>query len=463
MESKKDIGKFFRENLDQLDANPKTLVWDGIERKLKEKKKKRRFLWFFIISFFVVSVFSYTLLYTYLIPATNSENNKITIPSNEEPNRKESVKTNLKVEPSISIQPNDDLINSTTTAHDNTPKKSKPTNYKERKANKIQIGSITKKRKSEYLAFGSKKSNQKKIKKNKNTPQEGNLNSSSIKESLTLNEANEAIVESQKGEASTTNESKTMPVDTITKKKNLKVKKEKALTQTKKDSTIELPGEKSYDLIIAPYYSFTYAGKIGEGNSLSSNYNITNEGGKISPNFGLLLRWMGTERLGIQTGVGKLQSNRFTEVEKNSSLFAANSNLELDLPLAFYESAFQNDDEVKFYQEYAYIEVPLEAYYIVSNKKIGWAGSFGVSFFILDKNEIFLESDTVEKFRIGSAKNALPFTYTLNAKFNLFYNLSEKIQLDFYPEFQFQLMSHKDASNFNPYYLSLKAGISYKL
>ncbi len=48
MESKKNIGKLFRDNLDQMDFSPSEKVWDRIEIGLEKKKKKRRFLfWLF--------------------------------------------------------------------------------------------------------------------------------------------------------------------------------------------------------------------------------------------------------------------------------------------------------------------------------------------------------------------------------------------------------------------------------
>lgn len=49
MDNNNEIGKFFKENLNQLDFTPSELVWDKIETDLKKKNKKRRFFfWWFL-------------------------------------------------------------------------------------------------------------------------------------------------------------------------------------------------------------------------------------------------------------------------------------------------------------------------------------------------------------------------------------------------------------------------------
>jgi hypothetical protein len=216
-------------------------------------------------------------------------------------------------------------------------------------------------------------------------------------------------------------------------------------------------------VIIAPYYGFVSLGNFGKGNTLSNNYSILDQGSKTTTSFGILVRWMGTERLGIQTGIGLINSNHFTKISKSDTHFINTRTIDLNTSVETINSLFVNENQVQFTEENSFIEVPIEAYYIISNKKFGLATSFGISLFILNKNEIYLESDFVTKFKIGNSKNVAQQSFSANAKLNLFYKLSKRVQFDLYPELQYQIMSYKDTSNYFPYYLSLKAGISYKL
>lgn len=477
MESKKDIGKFFRENLDQLDVAPSAMIWDGIEKELKEKKKKRPFfIWFFIAAFIGGSLCTYTILHFESAPNFNSTDEKNLNPSETSPNSNTTTTTDYNINNQKSSKETiDSSIGSTseeTESVTNTNSKNKTsqsassttvTSEKNLQGMDKNLKSKNRINKKQNIAFDSKKAKQK---QNPNSRKvlSNSLNQLASVENSSQNDTEKKVLDSEKTNLQSITEKTPNPtaIDSLQKKNNALTEKEKSLNETKKDSVSELK-EKEYNIIIAPYYGYSYAGKFGGGNSLSTQYNVLDEGGKPSQNFGVLVRWMGTEKIGIQTGIGMVQSNRFSEVEKNNNFFNINSNIELDNPLETYSAALQNDQKVKFYEENSYIEVPIEVYYVLSNKKFGVASSFGVSLFLLNKNDVYLESENLSKFKIGTSKNSAAQSFVINTKLNLFYNLSKRIQLDVYPEFQFQIMSHKNVSSFYPYYLSLKAGISYKL
>ncbi|HLP65666.1 hypothetical protein [Flavobacterium sp.] len=478
MESKKDIGKFFRENLDQLDVAPSAMVWDGIEEELKEKKKKRPFfIWFFIAAFIGGSLCTYTILHLDSVPNFNSTDDKNSSPQETIKNSNDITTTDYNsnkqknpkntIDSSIGSTSNK-IESATNTNSKNTASSSaaSTTVTSEKNSERIHKNSKSKNRtnKNQNIAFNSKKTKQKQNLNSKTTSYHP-LNQLASVENSSEKNSEKNVLDTEKTNLQSITETKPNPtaIDSLQKKNNTLTEKEKSLNETKKDSVPELPKEKEYNIIIAPYYGYSYAGKFGGGNSLSTQYNVLDEGGKVAQNFGVVVRWMGTEKIGIQTGIGMVQTNRFTEVEKNDIFFSNNTNLELDNPLVNYSTALQNDQKVKFYEENSYIEVPIEVYYVLSNKKFGLASSFGVSLFLLNKNDVYLESENLSKFKIGTSKNSAAQSFVINTKLNLFYNLSKRIQLDVYPEFQFQIMSHKNVSSFYPYYLSLKAGISYKL
>ncbi len=73
MEVKKDIGKAFREKLDNLDRMPGDALWDAINKDL-DVKKKRQFplFWFFIGSLSLLAIIGTVYFITHLSPDNNA-------------------------------------------------------------------------------------------------------------------------------------------------------------------------------------------------------------------------------------------------------------------------------------------------------------------------------------------------------------------------------------------------------
>jgi len=457
MASKKDIGNFFKENLNELDIMPSNIVWESIEKDLIEKKKKKRvFLWFLFASFLGGALSTFIILN--FLPVDSMKNlekinNEVNsnLPSLDS---KDSFNDSSKSE-IVTI----DSINSRKDAEVKVNR-----NIEAAKAKKMQskkdILSKNKqsksKTKNQFLAATKTSEGRIKSDINSNTNQTEDLDNPSIdNEETNLNTLKSSVKKND-------NEFILKDLDSISKGK--KGKNEKTLKEAEKDSLSKaIQKDKHLEMIIAPYYGLSYSGKMGKNNSISNQYDILDEGGELNQNFGILFRWMVSENIGIQTGIGVLQSNRFLEVIKNDRFFNYNMNLDLINPLENYTNLLQHDDKVKFQIENSFIEIPLEAYYIWSNKQFGLATSFGFSVLFLNKNDVYLSSSDVEKFRIGSSLNASSQSFSANGKINLFYKLTNRVQLDIYPEFQYQIMSHKNISNIHPFYFSLKAGVSFHL
>lgn len=473
MENRKDIGSLLKERLTMLDRSPSASVWEGIEKDLNEKKKKRRFfIWLFMAAIIGSSFITFTYIH---FNSTNFNQENLGIPSktnsddavttNYNSNHKNNSKNNLNSSAdSNSIQNETKTVNNTNSKNATSSSDSIVIVSSEKNHSVISRNSTVKNKNSNKnsIVFNSKKAKQqKKLNSRKSSSDE--INNAFSNQNSLANNSERVAVEIESSHQSVTDKSlNPIIVDSAQIKRNTAPRKEKSLTETKKDSLPELQDDKNFNLTVAPYYGLTYTGKFGSGNSLSDQYIISNEGGRIAHNFGILVRWMGTEQFGIQTGVGMIQSNQFKEVEKNNSLFYNSHNLNTENPMQSYATQFSNDNTVTFYEEISYIEVPLEAHYIVSKNKFGMATSFGFSLLFLNKNDVYLESDSVTKFRIGSLNNLVQQSISVNAKLNLFYTISKKMQLDVYPEFQFQIKGYKNAPNLYPYYLSLKAGVSYK-
>lgn len=229
-----------------------------------------------------------------------------------------------------------------------------------------------------------------------------------------------------------------------------------------KDSTKTETAKSGYEITVAPYYGYNYTGNFGNGNFINDS-KTSKKTSEFNSSYGVLIRIMGSSKMGMQVGVGFINSVYSTDFTKESNSFINENDLSLSIPLADINELFPNQSKVTSRQETTFIEVPLEGYYILSDKKFGLATSFGISFLKLQKNGVFFESESTERMKIGKLENISPFSSSVNAKFHLFYKIAPKLYFDLYPSFQYQFMGYKGVSNYHPYFFSIKTGLSYKL
>ena len=482
MESKKDIGKLFRENLEQLDYTPSAKVWEQIELDLEKKKKKRRFFIWFFFATIITSSLLIGLGYTFSDgnPFTNKE-----VKENSVSNGKTS-KTNTAVVAEEGNNESSDSKKATEKTNSNTTEVDKQngenilnTNAKKSKTaskNNSKISNRNKSNSNSSVASTVGKNKRERKNKNSNSALSGN----SFKKGQTSSD--KSIAEVQKTSSKETslqsetpinnnttilNTEKSIRIDSLIAATNDKKKiekkniKEKDSLKIKDSLTEDKEKPKEYEIVVAPYYGMNYNGYFGDFNSISNN-TILEKKGDMRSAYGVLVRWMFGNKLGIQIGAGKINNRYFSTVEKNGNVFINTQNVDTDKPIAELNGIFASSTKVKFTYESSYIEVPLEAYYVLRDKKLGLATSFGISMLFGGKNSVFAESENVEKMKIGKLNTNSPTSATANAKLYLFYKITPSLQLDLYPTFQYQIIGNTD-SNYSSYFFSVRTGFSYKL
>lgn len=490
METKKDIGKTFKHHLKQMDFSPSAKVWEQIEKDLdKKERKKRLFIWYcfsgILLSlllggtYFVVNGnYSFTTINETIfrtnkldkkpIPKNVNENESFTNKSD-----KNSTNENKSIENNASNYKNVDRKSKITTQENiNNLKYINKKNALETTINKPSTlvskrQVVTKKRQNfNRKKWTSKKgsgteqqsvaTHRSKFTENSNDLLEENNIEKTLTTEYKLSELNNNL----KVDLTLQNQSDTLikVTDDIKKSKTIvNAVKETSLTK-KNEATTK---EKKAKIIIAPYYGLNYGGYFGNFNSLSNN-KIIDRSTEIHSTYGALFRWMLNNKFGMQTGIGKITSGYSTIIEKTGISFINSQNVSTKQPINELNAIFSNDTRVKFTLESTYIEVPLEAYIVLKDKKLGLATTFGLSILIEDNNSVFAESESVQKKRIGNLKTIAGTSATFNAKVNLFYKLTPSLQLDIYPTFQYQVLGNTDASYYSNFFLSLRTGLSYK-
>lgn len=296
--------------------------------------------------------------------------------------------------------------------------------------------------------------------KKKATPKKSVVNSKSLEVETNIPPTqNTATEPEKKEELIIKKDSIIIPI--VEKKPKVVAKKEIKKVQ----DSVPIVKEKKQSIIITPYYGPTYYSSLGKGNSVSGNYRNDPKKGLIKSTYGAYIRWMFSDRVGLRTGIGKTKLSYETSIQKKDTLFldTRNINLNPDLYQFGIEYQFRKDSEVILRQNLEYYEIPLEGYYDISNKKVGLATAFGISYLFLDKNSLTLRSNTVPEYTIGEASNLVDQSFTGNIKLIAYYKFTKSLSFDIMPSFQYQIIGFKeDVGAFKPYFLTLKAGLSYK-
>jgi hypothetical protein len=474
MESKKDIGKLFRDQLEQLDFSPSTKVWEQIERDLK--KKRRFIIWCFYGTLLLGSLLGgiiYTLSDGKLIlekkTVKNSVLNKIESPNSISKSPKNNYNNALS-----------EGISDNTTVEKNSIKnqiktdtflKSNYTNSKNKLERKTNI-------KTQYYVSNTIVRTKKKLIAKRSANSQANYFLNKLQKEPKTNSKSSKInaIESLSDSKNNPNTAETSSIEMIVKQtiiKSLIAESDEATKTSKKnikekdlapikDSVINTKAKtKDYEIIVAPYYGINYGNYFRHFDVLSNNTVLDNK--SVANNtYGILLRWIFDNKFGIQTGLGKINSSYVSTIEKTGETFINTQNVTTAIPINDLNKLFSNESKVKLTYENSFVEVPLEAYYVVRNKKFGIATSFGISMLFGNKNAVFAESKNIQKIKIGNTTTNLPISVTMNGKLNLFYKITPSLQFDLYPTLQYQIMGSTDSSNSSSYFISFRTGLSYK-
>lgn len=119
-----------------------------------------------------------------------------------------------------------------------------------------------------------------------------------------------------------------------------------------------------------------------------------------------------------------------------------------------------SDGEIQ--QNVGYIEIPVEAVYVISDKRLGVEFIGGISTLLLNNNEVFLESEGL-RTDLGSANSLNDVSFTTNIGLGLNYKMTEKLKLNMEPSLKYQLNAYdSSAGDFKPYFIGLYTGVTYR-
>jgi hypothetical protein len=488
MRDKKHIDRLFQEHFKDFEVAPPETVWNKIEDKLNQDKKKRRVIpvWWryagvaalFLLLLTIGGVF-FNNNTTEPLPikmvgneelqtrSTNASNdNKIAI--EQDPSETNNIEA-INTQSSNKISSNSENI----VAESTLSKTSTTTNKNESLLN----GASNKKTKAQNILINS----------NKNQTVASN---SEVKNDVSVSDKSKNLNEAVKNNTSQVSAEKAKTLINNASKDN------NGIAEVKKDKskenllTIEEALDKTKDEIaddktsnkwrIAPNAAPVYFNTLGEGSSIDPQFNTNSKTGELNMSYGVNASYAVNDKLKVRSGINKVNLGYNTNnvivyqsVGVSSSTrslknitSSASSNSSDNISIISGEnlnSGSFDPSNTSINQSFGYIEVPLEIEYTLINKKLGINVIGGFSSFFLSDNKIYSETESGSKTYLGQANNINNVSYSANFGFGFNYQVSKKIDLNVEPMFKYQINTFNNTSgDFNPYFIGVYTGFAIK-
>lgn len=505
MESKQEIGKFFRAQLDNIDKTPNDHLWLAIDQDLKQRKRKRLLFWLLPIAAVLGSSIFMVLKTNVEIPVHQIDKKENVVLET----KKDTLKPRLSDKELLQHQNNSRLVNtieqknskkagfSTTKKSSNVLKLVQESKRLVRSTTAFDEYEITKKYRYSIAKNQSKnkfvaKQKSKKIwaknkKKSDKTFQKKQVSKSKLKMATAQNNQvlvsnpevskldlvsniNTQNIDKQKFQPEIElNLPKSKPaLDTVsTNKKGLQTEIKKPVKTAKKEVKTKKTNDenlKKIYLYVTPFIGVTKMEPSQSVNPFSDQYSTISTAGNVTNNYGVYLRAMFFKKLGLRIGVGKQNVGYESTITRNqNSLFDfRNIDLQITTTEEMLNSNFVNENEITYLQKTGYYNFPAQIYFVLNDNKFGFSTAAGLDFMILGDNTLSVKSNLTPEFILGKAKHLekVSFAATLDLIFS--YKLTKDVNLELCPNLKYQFKGYNRTNNFEPLILTLQTGFSYK-
>ncbi|TDE04895.1 outer membrane beta-barrel protein [Flavobacterium hiemivividum] len=465
MKNKKNIDRLFQEKFKDFETEPNEQAWLNIKAALQEENKERKLLpiWFKYTGMAAALFFCFFALNT-IFKTSNEPKSPIILDSEiviTPPLRTDSIATK-----------------STNDAKESQPQKTAQialSDDEQIKGKKLPPASKKRKQKSKANAT---------VHKNKATAfqkeptfingttaqdqaitEESNPRNASSTASLSKKDNNEIILKDKKDSkiAESNIEAKQSGPNEL--EELLKAKEQVVVNKTKNKWEI-VPN-------IAAMYINTKASGSAIDPQLSTNNKTADNGFSV----GIGINYALSNKLALRSGINAFSVGYNTnDVAYAAGLnthslanvnYTSNESIEILNQASFngltlLEKDLQKTSTGSINQKMGYYEIPVELSYAILDKKFGINIIGGVSTLFLNQNEISLIAPQAN-VKLGEASNLNTIHFSTNFGLGFEYEFVKSFQINFEPMIKYQLNSYSnDSSNFNPIYIGLYSGISYR-
>ncbi len=405
MRDSKNIDRIFQENLKDYEVFPPNKSWNAIERNLSGKQQKRRIpFWVKLSSIAALLVLFFSIGTIYFMPQS-------------------SITKNLLQKKNTTPKRIIDTESSTNTTTASTVDPSKKTNSK-----------------------------------SKVIPLNANLSIDVL--SATSNEtisntsiAEETTVPEKKLNSLNHSNTKQIPFTGYTSK-----------TEPKKDIT-------ESKFTVATIFAPIYFNSFGSGSGVDEQFNNNETSGNSSYSYGVKFSYKLNKKFSLQSGVNLISLGHTTNnVYITPGVAVVGLSNVSNLPilgkenpdLAKAASNFSPENAASLNQVFGYIEIPVEIKYNITDGKIGVNIIGGVSTLLLNKDEVFVETNSFSQ-SLGSSNNLRDINFSGNFGVDVDYSIYKNLFINVTPMLKVQTNTFsKNSGDIQSYYLGVYTGLNYK-
>ena len=221
-----------------------------------------------------------------------------------------------------------------------------------------------------------------------------------------------------------------------------------------------------------------YYGEFG-GSGVDRQFSDNSKTGDVNLSYGVQVSYNVTPKLKLRTGVSTVDlsysTNGISFSTSGQGRSLSSVNFANDVETLVISDAGRQELLESFIgeptgvtgtgsleQRFNYIEIPMEAVYTISDKRIGLSLIGGISTLLLNDNQILLSSEEVTT-TLGTSNAVNDVSFSTNIGIGIDYKMTDKLQLNLEPSFKYQVNGfNSDVIDFNPYYLGVYTGVSYK-
>ncbi len=480
MKEKKNIDRLFQEKFKNFEAHPSDRVWAGITQNQKKDNRTIIPLWWKVggIAAGLVLLFG---LGTLLLPSNSTEVTPLV--------NQDTITTQSHTNQSV-------VKNSIDTREQQTSDQTTITSKEQ-----VIAATNSSQRNSQTKSNLTTSSNASGLNSGKTSRSNSKINTSPLSNEsnglIAYNDVNNTTTSSTEKKATTTNQVTKDQKTTIgkednpttiaanetvaTKEKDL-VEEAKQIELNKEENTVALEEENTnssrWDVgaVAAP----VYYGDFG-GSGLDKQFADNDKSGDVNLSYGVQVSYAISPKLKIRTGVNNVDLSYNT----NEISFSTNSLGRTLRGVNYSDNAktiaiadnstaqnnFNTDGAIpnigvtangSLQQQLSYLEVPLEAIYVITDKRVGVSLVGGVSTLFLSDNEVILKSNELST-NLGTASGVNDVSFTTNIGVGLDYKMTDKVIFNIEPSLKYQLNSFDNTVvDFQPYYIGVYTGVSYK-
>ncbi|NER13005.1 outer membrane beta-barrel protein [Leptobacterium flavescens] len=435
---KKDIGRAVKERLSDVHLSPKESVWDNIEKELDKKRKRRFLIWLFPAAGLLIFLAVFALWPEEQIPSQEGE------PINTE---------HISSEEMQSIREKTTPADSDIVTDKDSPEESIMAD-KDPAAKNPQLISSSENRRTTGRSLSSKDRNAHKddnsFKRDENpdTNATTDTQETAKKQKLTVVETEEK--------------------DSLVEKTPVKPGKKKRKPVAKAKEDVKKEEEKEEKFHITFYAAPTVLNPLTKRSILHENLDNNSQQNEIALSYGGYLKFNLSNKFGLRFGAGllnlKTTTNNVAVLNEGGtpadilglsiSAVPGRNNAEI--------ANFFNGNPVDLRQEIAYLEIPVEFYYLLINKKIKLDAIGGFGLLFLTENSIYAEGAN-GSLLLGEADNLSKASVSINLGVGLHYDISERIRFNLEPIFKYQIKARDNSPNTaNLYSFGIYTGFSFK-